>query len=189
MSQAPVISARAKASLDRMMVLGLRHGIAGGDPGSDIRPVERIGCGAGSRMVVLSIASYTFRIVTALHFEESAPMKAHLARIGRRAPQAMGPQDFIDAVCESGNMCSGTLNRELGRFYQGLGLSTPQILDIRSLPYLGQLGAQHLRHFRVAAPDSLCLHASMCVRAHEPMDFDWTAEQRQPASAGELELF
>lgn len=188
MSPASLISTRAKASLDRMMELGLRHGIAGGDPGTGIQPLGQIERGSGTRMVVLSIASYTFRIVTALHFDESEPMKAHMARIGQRAPQAMGQQDFIDAVCESGNMCSGTLNRELGAFYNGLGLSTPQILDIQSLPHLDRLGAQHLQHFRVDAPDGLRLYASMCVRAHEPMDFDWKAEE-QPVSAGELELF
>jgi hypothetical protein len=85
-------------------------------------------------------------------------------------------------------MCSGTLNRELGTFYNGLGLSTPQILDIRSLPHLDHLGAQHLQHFRVDTPDGLRLHASLCARAYEPMDFEWKAEE-QTASTGELELF
>lgn len=33
-------------------------------------------------------------------------------------------------------MCCGAINRELGVFYNGLGLSTPQILDIRSLPHM-----------------------------------------------------
>lgn len=188
MNRAPVISARAKASLDRMMVLGLRHGIAGGAPGVDIQAIDHIVGGSGTHMVVLTIASYTFRIITALHFEESAPMKAHMAQIGQRTPESMTHQDFIDAICESGNMCSGTLNRELGVFYDGLGLSTPQILDIQSLPHLDHLGAQHLQHFRVDTADGLRLHASLCARAYEPMDFEWKAEE-QPVSTGELELF
>jgi len=100
----------------------------------------------------------------------------------------MTHQDFIDAVCEAGNMCCGAINRELGAFYNGLGLSTPQILDIRSLPHMQRLGAQHLRHFRIDLAADLRLHASLCVRAYERMDFDWHA-QEPAVGAGELELF
>lgn len=192
MSPFPEITPRTRGSLDRMMALGLKHGIAGDTADADIAPAEAPGHSSSTRssarMVVLSIASYTFRIVTALHFDESAPLKEHMARLARKPPQAMSHQDFIDAICESGNMCCGTINRELGTFYNGLGLSTPQILDIRSLPHLERLGAQHLRHFRIDLSPQLRLHASLCVRAYETMDFDWHAEE-QPVSAGELELF
>lgn len=188
MSPQPEITPRTRGSLDRMMALGLRHGIAGGDADAGIAPADAPGHSRCTRMAVLSIASYTFRIVTALHFDESAPLKEHMARLARKPAQAMSHQDLIDAICESGNMCCGTINRELGAFYNGLGLSTPQILDIRSLPHLERLGAQHLRHFRIDLSPQLRLHASLCVRAYETMDFDWRAEE-QPVSAGELELF
>ena len=177
MSQIPDITDRARASLDRMMVQGLRHGIAGDAPDADIATADLPARSAATRMVVLSIASYTFRIITALHFNESQQLKAHIAQL-----------DFIDAVCEAGNMCCGAINRELGAFYNGLGLSTPQILDIRSLPHMQRLGAQHLRHFRIDLAADLRLHASLCVRAYERMDFDWHA-QEPAVGAGELELF
>lgn len=188
MSQLPEITSRTRDSLNRMMELGLRHGIAGNAAEAVIAPADQLDRRRSTRMAVLSIASYTFRIVTALHFDESEPLKTHMAQLGRKSPQAMTHQDFIDAICESGNMCCGTINRELGAFYNGLGLSTPQILDIRSLPYFEQLGAQHLQHFCIDLPADLRLHASMCVRAYEPMDFDWHAEE-QPVNSGELELF
>ena len=74
------------------------------------------------------------------------------------------------------------------QIFAGLGLSTPQILDIRSLPHMQRLGAQHLRHFRIDLAADLRLHASLCVRAYERMDFDWHA-QEPAVGAGELELF
>ncbi len=188
MSPHPEITPRTRGSLDRMMALGLRHGIAGDSAEADIAPAEALGRSPFNRMVVLSIASYTFRIVTALHFDESELLKEHMARLARKPSQSMSRQDFIDAICESGNMCCGTINRELGTFYNGLGLSTPQILDIRSLPHLERLGAQHLRHFRIDLSPQLRMHASLCVRAYETMDFDWHAEE-QPMGTGELELF
>lgn len=188
MSQILDITDRARASLDRMMVQGLRHGIAGDAPDADIATADLPPRNAATRMVVLSIASYTFRIITALHFNESPQLKAHIAQLGQRSPDAMTHQDFIDAVCEAGNMCCGAINRELGAFYNGLGLSTPQILDIRSLPHMQRLGAQHLRHFRIDLAADLRLHASLCVRAYERMDFDWHA-QEPAVGAGELELF
>lgn len=188
MTPFPEITPRTRDSLDRMMALGLRQGIADSATAADIAPVDRLEPSRCTHMVVLSIASYTFRIVTALHFDESPTLKAHMARLGRKSPEAMTPQDFIDAICESGNMCCGAINRELGAFYSGLGLSTPQILDIRSLPHFERLAAQHLRHFRIDLPSDLRLYASLCARAYEPMDFDWQAAE-QPVSAGELELF
>lgn len=190
MSQTPdiAITDRARASLDRMMLQGLRHGIAGDAPDADIAAADLPARPAATHMAVLSIASYTFRIITALHFAPSPALRDHIAQLGRQSPDAMTHQDFIDAVCESANMCCGAINRDLGMFYNGLGLSTPQILDIRSLPHMQRLGAQHLRHFRIGLPGGLGLHASLCVRAYEPMDFDW--HPQEPAvGAGELELF
>ncbi|OJX35769.1 MAG: hypothetical protein BGO74_10155 [Burkholderiales bacterium 68-12] len=188
MSPHPEITPRTRDSLNRMMVLGLHHGVAGGAADATIAASDLPGHSDCTHMVVLSIASYTFRIITALHFGACAPLKAHMARQSQRTLQAMTDQDFRDAICESGNMCCGAINRELGTIYNGLGLSTPQILDIRSLPHLQGLGAQHLRHFRIDLAPDLRLYASLCVRAYETMDFDWHAAE-QPESAGELEFF
>jgi hypothetical protein len=182
------LTPRARASLDRMMMLGLRQSLAADRPDADIRlspESTRQGC---TQMVMLSIASYGFRIVTALQFDESPATRAHMAGLRRQTGQDMGHQEFIDALCESGNMCCGAINRELGAFYDHLGLSTPQILDVRSLPHLEELGAQHLSHFRIDLGDGLQLHANLCAQAYEPMDFDWQMPE-QPEATGLLEMF
>lgn len=184
------LSQRARDSLDGMMAEGLRQSMAQHHPGAQIRAVAAPGPeSAATHMAVLSIASYSFRIITALHFAHDARTRAWIAgRIGLDE-SGMGGQPFLDAVCEIGNMCCGTLNRELGAFYDCLGLSTPQVLDIRSLPHLAQIGTDHLQHFEII--DLLPgppLYATLCARAYTPMDFHWTAPEVQE-TAGELEFF
>ena len=66
MNAPATLTPRARASLDRMMELGLRQSLAADHPHADIRlspERTRPGC---TQMVMLSIASYGFRIVTAL---------------------------------------------------------------------------------------------------------------------------
>lgn len=183
-----LLSARARKSLDGMMEMGLRQGIAAHQPGALICAVPEIAQAPLTHMALLSIASYSFRIITALHFAHDLRTRAWIAGAIGVDEAAMGAQQFIDAIGEIGNMCCGAMNRELGSFHDDLGLSTPQILDIRSLPYMAQIGTDHLQHFRIDLPGGLSLHATLCARAYAPLDFHWQAPEVQE-TAGELEFF
>lgn len=180
------VSQRARDSLDRMMMEGLRQSMGQHQP--EIRTVPAVAQGSLTHMAVLSIASYSFRIITALHFAHDARTREWIAGVTGQNESDLGQQQFIDAICEIGNMCCGAMNRELGAFYDCLGLSTPQILDIRSLPHMAQIGTDHLQHFEIDMPDGMPLYATLCARAYTPMDFHWKAPEVQEV-AGELEFF
>lgn len=186
------LSQRARDSLDSMMVAGLRQSMGPQHSEMQICTVPVVAQESLTHMAVLSIASYSFRVITALHFAHDARTREWIAAIVGQDEREMGPQQFIDAVCEIGNMCCGAMNRELGAFYDCLGLSTPQILDIRSLPHMAQIGTDHLQHFRIDLPNGLLgglpLHATLCARAYTPMDFHWKAPEVEEV-AGELEFF
>lgn len=187
-----LLSQRACDSLDRMMISGLRQGLVNGDAGACIETVDAVPPGAATHMAVLSIASFPFRLNTALHFSRS---EALLEWAARRAglDEGAGPiseQQFIDVICEVGNLCCGSINRDLGEFQSFLGLSTPQILDARCLPHFVRDGAEHLRHFRVQVQPGLVLYASLCARAYLPQDFHWSGPPADAAvESGELEMF
>ncbi|EJE54395.1 hypothetical protein PMI14_00691 [Acidovorax sp. CF316] len=182
------VSQRARDSLDRMMIEGLRQSMAQQQPQAQIRTVPEVAQGSLTHMAVLSIASYSFRIIAALHFVHDARTREWIAGVTGQDEGELGPQQFIDAICEIGNMCCGAMNRELGAFHDCLGLSTPQILDIRSLPHMAQIGTDHLQHFEIDMLPGLPLYATMCARAYTPLDFHWRAPEVQEI-AGELEFF
>lgn len=186
------LSQRARDSLDRMMIAGLRQSMGPQPSEVQVCTVPAVAQESLTHMAVLSIASYSFRVIAALHFSHDARTRAWIAGMVGQDEHGLGPQPFIDAICEIGNMCCGAMNRELGAFYDCLGLSTPQILDIRSLPHMAQIGTDHLQHFRIDMPngllDGMPLHATLCARAYTPMDFDWKAPEVEEA-AGELEFF
>jgi hypothetical protein len=140
-----------------------------------------------SHMVVLMLASHTFRLVIVLYVRNDAATRSYLERVGRLVAGDASEQAFRDSISESGNMCCGAVNRELGKFYRHTGMSTPHIIDSRSARYLDGMKHEHMRHFRVRV-DGTCFEASLCACAHRDMDFDWQPES-EPEVSGELELF
>lgn len=184
-----MIGLQARRSLDRMLEHGLRNALE--DPGTravDIAPCDGFNPGRGARLVLLMIASHGFRVVIAIAFPDTPPTHALLAALGR-LPDAEDPAAaFHDAIAETGNMCCGTLNRELGRFHTHTGMSTPYVIDSGSAPHVAGLRHGYSRNLRIGIGGGTWLHASLTVDAHEPMDFDWAPEP-SPETAGELELF
>jgi len=132
-------------------------------------------------IVVLSIASYVFRLLTIFHVDIDAATEAYFTRSG-----AAGA--FGDCFGEIGNRCCGAMNRELGRYFQHLGMSTPAMLDAQCLPFLAELKPTYLDHHRIRINDTLTLHATLCLRAYAPIDFN-VDHQAAPETTGELELF
>ncbi|MCZ2496820.1 hypothetical protein GN316_08635 [Xylophilus sp. Kf1] len=184
-----MIALRARTSLDRLLEHALRQALETADhPAVGIEPCDRFEPGAASRLVLLMIASHGFRMVLAIGFPDTPRIRDFMAALGRMPDGPAPDSAFGDAVAETGNMCCGALNRELGRFYPHTGMSTPHLVDAGSAPHLAGLRQAYGRNMRIDIGQAGWLHAALAVDAHEPMDFDWVAEV-EPQSAGELELF
>jgi len=132
-------------------------------------------------ILVLTIASYVFRLLTIFHVNTDAATEAYFTRSGTAG-------EFGDCFGEIGNRCCGAMNRELGRYFQHLGMSTPTMLDAQCLPFLAELKPTCLAHHRIRINDMLTLHATLCLRAYAPIDFN-VDHQAAPEATGELELF
>ena len=145
-----------------------------------------------TKVVMLTSSSYVYRIFTVIYFDADLKTREHFARRTRADAQDMTDQEFIDAVCESANMTCGSLNRDLGRVYPHIGLSTPNILEARSADHLNVLQSGHLQHFRVDINGATLFHASMCVCEFADMDFSvgaLAAVAEEEVDSGELEMF
>jgi hypothetical protein len=183
-----MISDRAAASLDRMMAHGLRNALpapAGAE--ARLEPIDRAAPGGDASMVVMMLASHTFRLVMAMYAPRDRATRAYLERVGRITAGDASEQALRDSLSESANMCCGTVSREIGRFYPQTGMSTPHLIDSRSADYLERLEHHHLRSFRMEVGGAR-IQATLCAQARRTMDFDWEPEAQAEVS-GELELF
>jgi hypothetical protein len=185
------LSERAKQSFEAVAREALRQGLCPEGESVSIEPVQTLPKKmAEKKVVLLSIATQTFRLVLGLLVRFDAETKAHFARLNRVEDlDDWAEQAFQDAVAECGNIIVGAMNRELGRYFPNVGMSTPNVLDRDALAYLDALSPGHTRWLRVDGLP-LSFHAVLFVTPSAAVDFH--AELERPADAvdsGELEMF
>ncbi|BEV15863.1 chemotaxis protein CheX [Herbaspirillum sp. DW155] len=182
------ISASARDGFDTLLQQALRSSLVPSDSSAEIMVVEDIAAIGEQKMVVLTISSYLFRLMVMFHFTPDAATREHFAQLTRTAAGEMGEQGLLDAIAECGNLCCGIFNRELGRFFPHLGMSTPNVIDTRCVLYLQKLNCAHVRHFAIDMPGSPRIHVSLSVSAYDHLDFV-VAPGEEADTTGELELF
>ncbi len=185
------VSAAARDGLDVLLQQALRSSLIPSGCQAAFEVLHDIGHVQEKKMVVLTISSYLFRLVVMFHFTADAATRAHFARLHGVSASEMSEQALLDAIAECGNLCCGIFNRELGRYFPHLGMSTPNVIDRQCAAYLQKLNCAHIRHFAIELvdlPESPRFHVSLCVSAYAPLDFAVAAEE-QVDTTGELELF
>ncbi len=184
-----MISERAKKSLNDMVMQGMRSSLTGPDDIVEhLEPVAGIEPLTETEVVMLSVASYQFRLMILIYFSRDEATHAHFARMTRTDPAIFDAQALQDAVAESGNMCCGTFNRELGRAFPHIGMSTPNTINSRCAEHLSLLQYGHLQHFALQLQSGMCFRASLCVTEYQDLDFA-LEPPAQVESTGELEFF
>ena len=184
-----MISKRARESLDQMVTVGIIACLGGAEAEAcKITLLPNSAEIQESKVVVLTVASYLFRLFVLIYFSPDESTKTHFASINHIDPAEMTEPELLDAICECGNICCGTLNRELARVYPHVAMSTPNIIERECANYLESLGAGHLQHFRALAGDGKLFHFSLCMRNYADIDFEWAPEV-DAVSAGEMEFF
>ncbi|WP_433691542.1 hypothetical protein [Herbaspirillum seropedicae] len=185
------VSAAARDGLDLLLQQALRSSLVPSGCQAAFEVLDDISHVQEKKMVVLTISSYLFRMVVMFHFTADAATRAHFAGLHQVAAAEMSEQGLLDAIAECGNLCCGIFNRELGRYFPHLGMSTPNVIDRQCAAYLQKLNCAHIRHFAIdlaELPESPRFHVSLCVSAYAPLDFAVAAEE-QVDTTGELELF
>jgi hypothetical protein len=184
-----MISERAKHSLDQWVRDSLQAALSNSDDTvSSLDTVATLDDLRATHVVMLSVASYRFRLMLLIYFSHDEATRAHFARSKKIAPTELTAQALEDAICEASNMCCGAFNRALGQVFPHLGMSTPNIVDRRCANHLHLMGFGHLQHFRLQLSSGVPFHASLCVSEYDTLDFE--AQHLAPAQAtGELEFF
>jgi hypothetical protein len=186
-----MISLQARDGFDRLLTKAIKASLLPSAQDScDVSVLTDLADITETRIVMLTVSSYLFRLMVMIYFTPDTATRAHFARIHDVEADAMSDQAFQDAIAECGNLCCGILNRDLGEFFPHIGLSTPNIIDRHCASYIDALHCGHVQHFRVNvnAHDTPPFHVSLCVSEYADLDFVVT-ENEESADTGELELF
>jgi len=182
-----VISEQAKKSVNQLFINAARATLAVA-PGNSVEIVtlpnqvnSRLVEPPEELLVVLTVASYRFRLLTIFHVDPKGPAADYFDR-------SEAGRSFGDVFGEIGNMCCGAMNRELGKHFPHLGMSTPYVLASKCLPFLAELKPGYLSQHRIEINGSVMMHATLCLCAWGDIDFRVDAAAVEE-SCGELELF
>lgn len=175
-----MVSENAKQALDLIFARAARATLAA-DP-ADAVAVERLPGALAApperHLLVLTIASFRFRLLTVFHVDADGELARYFADDERA---------FAEAFGEVGNLCCGAMNRELGRHFVHTGMSTPYLLERACADYLHELSPAHLAQHRIRIGERLTLHATLCLSAYG--DIDFCAEDAAAEETGALEFF
>lgn len=185
-----MITQQAKDAFDFIVSNALKSALpSSSDDHVVVEVIEDVTEAKEKKIVLLTVSSYLFRVMTMMYFTLNRESKYHFAAINRTDPESMTENDFLDVICECGNIFCGALNRELAQHYPHLGMSTPNVLDRDCVDYLKELDAGHIRHFKVTINDVFTLHASLAVCDFADIDFTVDMTSNADESNGELEMF
>jgi hypothetical protein len=190
-----MISQSAKAGLDWLFEKAVRTNSVSGEGDtcvlSKVAPGKELPTNANQQLVVLTISSYVFRIVTMFQFNDDATTNEHMVRMTKTQTQDLDAQALSDAYAELVNMVCGAVNRGLGVPFPHIGMSTPYMLESSCANYAAALEPEYLQRFEVAINDSVRFNLTYCIcaSADTSLDFRIDTYEAEEESAGELELF
>ncbi len=185
-----MITQPAKDGFDFIMKGALSSALsASPDDRCEVEIIDNVKDINEKKVVLLTVSSYLFRVMTMIYFTLNRETKQHFAAINRGDVDTMTESDFLDVICECGNIFCGALNRELAHHFPHLGMSTPNVLDRDCVDYLQELEAGYIKHFKISINETLTMHASLCVCDFADIDFAVDMTQAEEETNGELELF
>lgn len=186
-----MITPSARTGFERLMAQSLKKAFSpSADDSFEVVEASSEGGFTETSLVVLTSSSYVFRLMVFIYFSEDVATRAYFARRSSSNTEEFTAQAFVDAICETANLCCGGINRELGRFFPHIGLSTPNILERNCADHIEALNAGLVKHFGVDVNGTTLFHASMCICDYDTLDFHYVATaQEETAMDGELELF
>ncbi|SDH72456.1 hypothetical protein [Propionivibrio dicarboxylicus] len=181
---AKMLSDQGKKSLDLIFTRAAKTNLVR-DPNHQIKieilPEARQMEALEENLVVLTISSYTFRLIVMFHVNSSGGAATYYSRGTEFA-------SLIEVFGEMVNQCCGGMNRDLGKHFPHMGMSTPSLLNKRCLPFLRELNPTDVSRYRISINDSFSMHVSLCFCAFAPIDFR-IDEHAAEEALGELELF
>lgn len=136
---------------------------------------------AGSKLLVITISSFTFRLLTLFQVSEAQPTRDYYTN-GRSA------RSLDEAFAEVANMCCGALNRELSVQFKHLAMSIPYGLESQCTGFLDELKPRFRASYDITINDTARMRITLVLCSNRAIEFTPPATAVSHAG-GELELF
>ena len=192
-----MITPRASSTLSCMFETAIRDNcLTGPQDNCRILPLPNLmqddeALDPSHRLIVLNIASYTFRMVAVFDFATDAATLTHLAQIVRSDISNLHGQVLNDALAEFVNMICGSVNRGLCAQQQHVGMSTPFVLESSCARYLSILAPDQIQRHTASINEAMNFQFWLCISTarETTLDFEVIRHQPEAVTGGELELF
>lgn len=179
-----MISAQAQASIDHIFTRSVKTHLPLN--GGDTCLVEQLSDNQAGEfpektIVILTISSFLFRLMTIFHFDENPETRDYFAG-------GVAEQSLEEAFAEAGNLCCGAMKREVSRYFPHTGMSTPYTLSSRCISFLDELKPGYTARYAITINGTVQIHATVCMCNYAPMNFvvDKSVAEEE---TGALEMF
>lgn len=185
-----MISLSACNGFDYLLKMALKGGLAPNEEDTfEMDVVEDISVAKDKKIVILTTASYLFRVIAMIYFTPDAKSRHFLALMNNLPDAGMTDTVYYDVMAERGNIFCGILNRELAKYFPHMGMSTPNFMERQCARYIEKLDAGHVRHVKVTVNSDWVFYATLCVCDHADLDFTVEIVEEEDSNTGELEMF
>lgn len=179
-----MISEQAKSSIDLIFGKAVRNHLAI-EPWDSVEvlrlPDEEVAAPQERPVFVLTIVSFHFKLMIIFHVNTDAATRNYFTK-----PESQ--LGFDDIFYELGNMCCGAINRELGTYFEHMGMSTPYKLGGQCIPHINVLRPAYIARHRITIKNNVTLHATLSMNAYKNVDFQAELHS-EPEETGSIELF
>lgn len=179
-----MISEQAKQGVEYIFLKATQANLVlSPDDSCEITPMTDIGVAdfPEETIVVLTISSFLFRLLTIFHINEDAETREYFTK-------GASDKSLVEVLSEIGNLCCGAMNRELLHSFPHLGMSTPYVLSRQCMEFLNELKPGYVAGYAININNTVQMHASLCLCEYAPIDFSVDMSSAEEET-GELELF
>ncbi len=183
------ISERARNGLEYFVTQAAKVSLVTQGTVCEVLPVAK-SAATELEVVMFTVASYTFRVLLFVHFDNNAQSREYFASWAEKSTDEIAVERFRDAVMERGNLFCGAVNRDLSMFFPHMGMSTPCILHRSALAHLDSVKPTLTQSYRAEVSPTLALHLTLVLCTFAEFDFPFEPRAMAAAeTAGELEMF
>ncbi len=178
-----MITQQAKKGIEAIFLKAARSNLAKQDEGPlsiTLLPEAVSAPFSEKTIIVLTISSFVFRLLTIFHIDENAATEAYFKA-------GSSDMSLVDVVSELGNLCCGAMNRELLKSFGHLGMSTPYTLGREVMDFIPDLKPGHIARFEIKISEAVSFHVTLCMCENAPIDFRF--DEAHEEETGALELF
>lgn len=136
---------------------------------------------SGDPLLVLTITSFAFRLMTLFHVDDNEATHAYFV-------PAAAKFTLQQVFAEIANLCCGAMNRELSALFPHLAMSIPCMLSAGCIEHLPRLNAEYTSRLSIKINDTVKLGVTLCMCCSATVEIPaalGTAEK----TTGELEMF